>query len=124
MDNKPDALLVRKDDISIYSHKHVESYYVRTRFMASAEDMADFAESDPMFMANGFVPEYDASYYDILEMTELNQAIHPQLYVIGSRWFDSTPASLQVEVRAKLEKMLQWNKQIGSRCSRAIIMTA
>jgi len=112
VDSKPDALLIHKEDISIYSHKPIESYSVRVQFMASAEDVVDFAESDPIFMMNGFVPEFDSGYYDILEMTEMNQFVYPWLYVIGSRWFDSVPASLQVEVRAKLEKMIQWNKQI------------
>lgn len=111
-DDKPDALRIHKEDISIYSHKPVESYFVRVRVMASAEDTVDFAESDPMFMKNGFVPEFDAGYYDILEMTEPNQAASPWLYVIGSRWFDSIPASLQVEIRAKLEQMIHWGRHI------------
>jgi hypothetical protein len=111
-DGKPDTLLIHKDDISLYSQKFVESYYVRVRCMASAEDMVDFAESDSLFMASGFVPEFDSSYYELLEMTELNQSAYPWLYVIGSRWFDSVPESLYAEMKAKLEKMLQWNKHI------------
>ena len=111
-DDKPDAIHVTKSDISIYSNKPVESYYMRVQFLASAEDVADFAEADPMFMMNGFIPEFDSSFYDILEMTEMNQLAYPQLYVIGSRWFASVPESLQEEVRAKLEKMIQWKKQV------------
>ena len=111
-EDKPDAILVNKSDISIYSTKPVESYYMRVRFLASAEDMADFAEADPMFMMNGFVLEFGPNLYDILEMTEINQLIYPQLYVVGSRWLASVPESLQEEVHAKLEKMLQWKKQI------------
>jgi hypothetical protein len=111
-DGAPDTLLLHKDDISVYSQKLVESYYIRVRFMASAEDEADFAGSDPLLRANGFTSEFDANYYDLLEMTELNQSTHPLLYVIGSRWFDSIPESLHAEMRAKLEKIVQWNKHI------------
>jgi hypothetical protein len=112
MEDKPDAILITKSDISIYSNKPVESYYMRVRFLASPEDMADFAEADPIFMMNGFVPEFDPNIYDILEMTEMNQSAYPWLYVISSRWLASVPESLHEEVRAKLEKMLLWKKQI------------
>lgn len=109
---KPDPLLIQKSEISRYSQKFVESYYIRVQFLASPEDMTDLADSASLFAANGFLPEFDSSYYSLLEMTELNQFTYPWLYVIGSRWFDSVPDSLQAEVSAKLEKMLSWKKQI------------
>jgi hypothetical protein len=108
----PDTLLLHKEDISHYAQKFVESYYVRVRFLASAEDEADLAESEPLLRTNGFTSEFDANYYDLLEMTELNQSSHPLLYVIGSRWFDSIPESLYAEMKAKLDKMLHWDKYI------------
>ncbi|MBK9926415.1 MAG: hypothetical protein IPP66_14160 [Anaerolineales bacterium] len=111
-DGRPDPLLIHKDEISLYSQKFVESYYVRVQFMASVEDQADFAESDALLSTSGFVSEFESSYYSILEMTELNQSTHPSLYVIDSRWFDSIPESLYAEMKAQLEKMLRWGKHI------------
>ena len=108
----PDKVHIHKDDISQYSQKPVQSYYVRVQCKASAEDEADFAGSGPLFSANGFYPEFDPGYYELLEMNHQNQAVHPSLYVLGSRWFDSIPNGIHAEVRAKLLEMLQWGKKI------------
>jgi len=108
----PDKVHIYKDDISQYSQKPTQSYYIRVQFKASAEDMDDFAEAAPLFSTNGFYPEFDSGYYDLLEMNHQNQAAYPNLYVIGSRWYDSIPNGIHVEVRAKILEMLQWGKHI------------
>lgn len=108
----PKIFLVHKEDISRYSQLRAQSFYVRVRFKASAEDATDFKKSDRLFASNGFIPEFNSDYYDLLEMNDQNQAAYPWLYVIGSRWFDSIPASMHIEIRAKLEKMLYWGKHI------------
>jgi len=111
-DAKPDILLLHKDDISRYSQRSAQSYYVCVRFKASEQDAVDFAGADPLFSTNGFVPEFDSGFYDLLEMNDQNQSAYPWLYVVGSRWFDAIPESVHGEVKAKLEKMLHWGKRI------------
>ena len=61
---------------------------------------------------NGFYPEIESGYLDILEITEQNQSVYPWLYVIGSRWFESIPNSLRDEVKGKVKEMIGWGKQI------------
>jgi hypothetical protein len=108
----PDIVHVYKEDISQYSQKLAQSYYVRVQFKASEEDAADFAEAASMFSSNGFYPEFDSGYYDLLEMDELNQSRHPWLYIIGSRWFDIIPDSIHTEIKVKFKEMLHWGKHI------------
>ena len=108
----PDKVRIYKDDISQFSQEVTQSYYVRVQFRASEEDMADFADAAPQFRANGFDPEFDSGYYDLLEMNKLNQSRYPWLYVIGSRWLDTIPDSIYPEVKIKLMEMLQWGKHI------------
>ena len=111
-DGAPDIIHIHKDDISRNSQKQVQSYFVRVRVMASAEEKAELVESEPLLSVNGFYPEFESGYLDILEMTEQNQSIYPWLYVIGSRWFASIPNSLHEEVKGKLKEMVGWGKQI------------
>ena len=108
----PDRVRIYKDDISQYSQRSALSYHVRVRFKVSEEDAVDFAETESLFGLNGFHPEFDSGYYDLLEMNHQNQAAYPWLYVIGSRWYDSIPNGIHTEVRIKLLEMLQWGKQI------------
>ena len=82
------------------------------QFKASEEDAADFAEAASMFSSNGFYPEFDSGYYNLLEMDELNQSRHPWLYIIGSRWFDIIPDSIHTEIKVKFKEMLHWGKHI------------
>ena len=107
-----DKVRVYREDISQYSQKSAQSYHVRVQVKASEQDEADFAGSAPLFSVNGFYPEFDPDYYDILEMNDQNYSAYPWLYVIGSRWFDSVPDSLYAEVKAKLKDLTRWGKQI------------
>lgn len=111
-DRAPDRVILHKEDISRYSQRAAESYYIRVQFKASTEDKADFDDAGVLFTANGFFPEFDAGYYDLLEMNDQNQSAYPWLYVIGSRWFDAVPDSLHAEVRAKIREMDRWGKRI------------
>jgi hypothetical protein len=108
----PDLIHLRREDISLYAQKPVQSFGLRVQFKASVEDAADFDGSGSLFAKHGFYPEFDGGYHDLLEMDDLNQSTYPHLYIIGSRWFDSIPESVHVEVGAKLEKMLHWNRRI------------
>lgn len=111
-DGAHDLVRLRKDDISLYTRKPAQSFYLRVQFKASGEDAADFDGSTSLFTGNGFYPEFDSGFHDILAMDDLNQSAYPRLYVVGSRWLDSIPESVYVEIGAKLEKMLHWNKRI------------
>jgi len=110
--SSPDKVRIYNDDISQYSQKPAQSYYIRVQFKASVDDMADFDATAPLFSANGFHPEYDCTYFELLEMSRQTQAAFPRLYVIGSRWYDSIPNGIHAEVRTKLLEMLQWGKRI------------
>jgi len=111
-DRTHDVVHLRADDIYITPNKPLQSYCVRVRFLATAEDMADFAEQDALFLGQGFLPEFSASYIDLLDINEHNHVSLPWLYVISSRWFASIPVSVQPEIREKLTKLIHWNKVI------------
>jgi hypothetical protein len=108
----PDLVHLRRDEISRYSRKSVESYYLRVLFKASGEDAADFAEAESLFTRNGYSPELDGGYHELLEMNDMNQSAYPWLYLIGSRWFAEAPDSLYPDLLSKLRQMLQWGKHI------------
>lgn len=111
-DGPPDLIHLQGDEVSRYSRKPVESYHLRVQFKASGEDAADFVGEESLFTRNGFYPELDGGYYDLLEMNDMNQSAYPWLYVIGSRWFAQVPDSLHPEIQSKLRQMLQWGKLI------------
>ena len=111
-DRSPDVLLIHADDISHDPHKPVQSYCMRVKFLASDEDIADFNGYEDLFLEQGFLPEFDTGYIDLLDMHEQNQAVLPWFYVISSRWFASIPDSVRVEVREQLRKLIHWNKLI------------
>ena len=111
-DSVPDLIHIHKNDISRFSQNLAQGYYFRVGFKASEEDMADFDGSGSLFAAKGFSLEPDTGYYNLLGMNHQNQYTYPMLYVIGSRWFDSVPDSVHVEVCAQLERMLGWGKII------------
>jgi len=108
----PDKVRIYMEDISHYSQHLAQSYYIRVQFKTSEEDLTDFSGTDPLFSENGFYPEFDTGYYDLLQMNEQNQALYPWLYVLSSRWFDAVPESIYPEVKVKLKEMLQWGKHI------------
>lgn len=111
-DAPPDLIRLHRDDISLYSRRSAQSHFLRVQFKASEEDAADFQGSDPLFHANGFHLDFDHGYYDLLEMNEHNQSDYPRLYVIGSRWLASVPASMYFEITNKLKEMLGWGKAV------------
>ena len=107
---KPDVIHLDIDEIN--RQYPVQSYFTRVIFLLSDEETAELDEAAPLLSMNGFVPETEVSYLDLLEMTEQNRASHPWLYVVGSRWFDEVPESLHEEVKGKLKEMVGWGKQI------------
>lgn len=111
-DGAPDLVRLRKDDISLHAQTPAQSFYLRVQFKTSREEAEEFAGSISLFAGNGFYPDFDGGFHDLLDINDLNQAEYPWLYVVGSRWFDSIPESIYVEIRTKLEKMLHWNKRI------------
>jgi hypothetical protein len=113
-EGKPDVIHLYKDEISRRSQLQVQSYFVRVRVLASAEEKTELDESASMLSVNGFYPEFEAGYLDILDMNVDNQTAYPLMYVIGSRWFHSIPESLYAEVKSKLKEMTGWGKQIFS----------
>lgn len=108
----PDILHVQKDDISRRSQRPVQSYFVRVSVFASDEEKAELVASDPLLRMNGFYPEFESSYLNLLEMSEGDQSAYPWLNVIGSRWFDTIPDSLHEELKGKLKEMIGWGKQV------------
>jgi hypothetical protein len=111
-DRTPDVVHLRADDIHLTPNKPLQSYCMRVRFLATPEDMADFAEQDALFLGQGFLPEFSTSYIELLDINEHNHVNLPWLYVISSRWFVSIPVSVQPEIREKLTKLIHWNKLI------------
>lgn len=108
----PDLVHLQKEEISRHSRRSVQSFHLRVMVKAAKEDAADFEGSESLFTGNGFFPEFSGSYHDLLDMNEMNQSSYPWLYVIGSRWFDAVPDSLQIELQSKLRQMIQWGKHI------------
>src|SRR5215216_5866780 len=93
----PDTLHIRIEDISL--QKPTYSFCVGVKFYVSEEEMADFSQSENIFIEKGFAPLYETSYLDLLEVDEQNHVSLPWLHVIGSGWFASIPDSVQPEVR-------------------------
>jgi hypothetical protein len=111
-DGTPDVLHLHKDDISFRSQTQAQSSFVRVSVFASDEEKAELTEADPLLRMNGFYPDIESSYLNLLEMSEENQSAYPWLYVAGSRWFNSIPDSMHEEVRGKLKEMIGWGKQV------------
>jgi len=111
-EDKSDVVLLRADDILPGQNKPVQSDCIRVKFLASPEDVADFAGRENIFIQQGFVPEFNTGYIDLLDTNEHNQMTLPWLFVIGSRWFASIPESVQPEIREKLTRLIHWNKLI------------
>lgn len=109
-DGDPDVIHIYKDEISRRSQ--MQSYFVRVRMLTSAQEKVELDESASLLSVNGFYPEFEEGYLDILEMNEGNQSMYPWMVVIGSRWFDAIPESLHAEMKAKLKEMIGWGKLI------------
>ncbi|HAV77103.1 MAG TPA: hypothetical protein DCX53_07100 [Anaerolineae bacterium] len=108
----PDVVHINRDEISRKSQMQAQSYFVRVRVLTSAEEKAELGESISMLSANGFQPEFETGYLDLLDMNEENQSVYPLLYVIGSRWFGTMPESIHAELKAKLKEMIGWGRQV------------
>ena len=108
----PDVLHIHKDEISRNSQRQVQSYFIRVKVLVSEEEKAELTGSDLSLSANGFHPEFESSYLDLLEMNERNHPVYPWMYVIGSRWFEGIPDSLHEEMKGKLKEMIGWGKQV------------
>jgi hypothetical protein len=109
-DAPPDVLHLRDHDISL--QKPAQSYCVGVKFYVSEEEMADFSQSENIFIERGFAPLYETGSLELLEVNEQNQSALPWMYVIGSGWFASIPESLQPEIREHLRNLLRWDKAI------------
>ena len=101
---------IRIEDISL--QKPTYSFCVGVKFYVSEEEMADFSQSENIFIEKGFAPLYDTSYLDLLEVDEQNHAALPWLHVIGSGWFASIPDSVQPEIRHQLQNLVRWDQVI------------
>ena len=108
----PDVVLLHADEISHDPHKLVQSYCLRAKFLATPEDADDFHGDENLFLEQGFLPEFETGYIDLLEISEQNQAMLPWFYVISSRWFASIPESIQPEIRSALQYLMRWDKLI------------
>lgn len=111
-DGAPDVVRLRADDILLDPNKPVESYCVRVKFLASEEDVADFDKFETFLTGQGFTPDFHAGYIELLDINELNHVSLPWIYIVGSRWFASVPASMQAEVRGGLLNLIRWNRVI------------
>lgn len=109
---KPDTVLVHADDILLEPARPIQSYCVRVKFFAAPEDIADFDQNGNVLLENGFGPEFSTGYIELLDMQEQDHAAYPWIYVISSRWFASSPVSLQPEIRERLKDLIQWNKLV------------
>lgn len=109
---EPDVVRLLASMINFRVPRPVESYCLRVRFLFSPEETAEFHNREGLFLAEGFQPEIRDDYLELLEMNEQNQASHPWLYVIGSRWFASVPDFRYDKVVSRFREMLGWGKLI------------
>ena len=106
----PDVLHIQAHDLAL--EKPSQSYCVGVKFYLSPEEMADFSQSENIFIEKGFAPLYDNGYLDLLDVNDQGHTALPWLHVIGSEWFASIPDSIQPEIRAHLRDLLLSTKVI------------
>ena len=106
----PDVFHIQAFDINL--EKPSQSYCIGVKFYVSPEEMADFSQSENIFIEKGFAPLYENGYLDLLDVTDQNYSALPWLHVIGSEWFASIPDSVQPEIRAQLRDLVRWNSVI------------
>jgi hypothetical protein len=109
-DAPPDVLRLRDHDISL--QKPSQSYCVGVKFYVSPDEMADFAQSENIFIEKGFAPLYENGYIELLDVSEQNHTALPWLHVIGSGWFASIPDSVQSEIKIHLREFVDWGHMI------------
>ncbi|HJS20881.1 MAG TPA: hypothetical protein VJ785_19190 [Anaerolineales bacterium] len=106
----PDLLLVRRSNILLQDP--IYSYCVGVKMYLSEAEVADFSQSENIFVEKGFAPIYEDGYIDLLDLNEHNHSSRLWLNVIGSEWFASIPDSVQPEIRERLRDLADWNKVI------------
>lgn len=111
-DRPPDLVRLRANDILNTPGKPLQSFCVRVKFLLDPDEQAEFREHEHLFVQQGYLPDINNSYIDLLDINEQNHLSSAWLYVIGSRWFASIPVSMQPEIREKLTKLVHWNKLI------------
>ena len=104
-DGSPDVLHLRAHDIAL--EKPGQTYCVGVKFYVSEQEMADFSQSENIFIEKGFAPLYDNGYLDLLDVNEQNDPALPWIQVVGSEWFASIPDSLQEEIRVSLRGLVR-----------------
>lgn len=109
-DAAPDVLHIHQFDITPQGPS--QSYCVGVKCYLSADEMADFSQSENIFLERGFAPIYENGYIDLLDLNEQSQSSLNWLYVIGSGWFASIPDTVQAEIREHLRNLVRWNKVI------------
>jgi len=109
---QPDPILLSVEDIIPPPQGIIQSYGIRVRFLASAEDVADFQPFENLFTEQGFTLDFTSDYMDLLHLDEFNKDSHPWFHVVGSRWFAGIPDSVQDEIRRSLKSLITWNKFI------------
>ena len=110
-DAPPDLLHLDVDDVSL--QKLSLSYCVGVKFYVSEDEMADFSQSENIFVEKGFAPLYENGYLDLLDFHEQNYSSLPWLHVIGSGWFASIPDSVQPEIRQQVRNLVQWGNVLN-----------
>ena len=104
-DAPPDVLHLRAHDIAL--EKPVQTYCVGVKFYVSEQEMADFSQSENIFIEKGFAPLYENGTLDLLDVNEQNDSALPWIQVVGSEWFASIPDSLQEEIRVNLRELVR-----------------
>jgi len=108
----PAPVLLSTTDIVSPPQGVIQSYGIRVKFLASAEDVADFQPFENLFTAQGFVLDATDDYIDLLHLNEFEKNSHPWFYIVGSRWFASIPDSVRDEIRNSLKSLVGWDKFI------------
>jgi hypothetical protein len=106
----PDLLHIGAHDISL--ERPSQTYCVGVKFYVSPQEMADFSQSENIFIEKGFAPLYENGYLDLLDVHEQNYSALPWLHVVGSEWFASIPDSVQPEIRSHLRELVHGDKLI------------
>lgn len=106
----PDVLHLRDHDLS--TQRPALTYCIGVKAYVAEDEMADFSQSENIFIEKGFAPLYENGYLDLLDIKEQEQERYPWLYVIGSSWFASIPDSIQPEIRDHLRDLLRWGRVI------------
>jgi hypothetical protein len=108
----PDLVHLRTHEVLNTPARPLQSFCIRVRFFLHPDEIAEFGQHPGLFVQQGYLPEINQSYLDLLDLNEGNQAAAPWLYVISSLWFASIPVTMQPEIREKLTKLVHWNKLI------------